>query len=436
MADGDAKSESTQDARWTSPAVHASSSAAEGTARMRTIATMAGRLADETRSSLQHIRSFTHLAKARCEKAGVPVDELRSVLQVVSRTNDIMEKVLSYARRRELRPAEVDIGAQVRTMGPLLASLVGSGVRLSVEVDDEDCVHALIDVRALEHVIVELTQNARAAIGVSGHILVRVGRVDLAEEHSLGDQARIPSGSYVALTVSDDGCGMPVEVAARAFEPFFTTRPVGLGLGLGLSMVYGAVKQSGGYVELKSTLGAGTTVGVWLPAATPAAHGQIDERRPRPVVIIHEDPCLRRVVKASLEHNGHEVVDLSTEASIDLLPQGLREGPVTLLFSTDTFFGPRDIDALLSRFGRDVDAVAIDDGLGDHRYSSPFGDTRLRTLSMPLTPQKVLAAVRGEGAARSAASDGSDLGSASDVRLLSSERGFQGGAVWKVDDGV
>ena len=163
---------------------------------------------------------------------------------------DITSQLLSFARQQNLVPEAVRLGACLADLRPLLERTVGSAAGLYIEVEEPEPV-AWADPRQLSAALLNLVTNARDAMISGGKILIRVCN---------------DSGRRVRLDVVDDGCGMASDILARAIEPFFTTKPVGRGSGLGLSMVDGFATQSGGALSVSSVLHRGTTVSLWLPA--------------------------------------------------------------------------------------------------------------------------------------------------------------------------
>jgi signal transduction histidine kinase len=182
-----------------------------------------------------------------------------TLLEAASRGAALVRQLLAFGRKQTLAPKALNVNDVLHGLSELLRSTVGSKVALEVR-QDANLWPALIDPGQIDHVILNLAMNARDAMPDGGRLILATGNISLSS--SAED---LPGGDYVVLTVSDTGSGMADEVLARAFEPFFTTKPVGRGSGLGLSQVYGIVRQSGGSVRIESNPGAGTAVTVYLP---------------------------------------------------------------------------------------------------------------------------------------------------------------------------
>ncbi|RMV01566.1 Signal transduction histidine kinase [Pseudomonas amygdali pv. myricae] len=181
-----------------------------------------------------------------------------------NRAAALTRRLLTFARRQSLNVTTVDINHMVRSMEELLRGTVGARAQLHIKLEEGlNCVHT--DEHQLENALLNLVINARDAVAVGGALRVRSQLLTLAAQKD-----GLAPGDYVRLSVEDNGCGMAQDVIDRAFDPFFTTKPVGRGTGLGLSMVYGFIKQAGGHVQIKSHEGQGTHVHLLLPCAVTA----------------------------------------------------------------------------------------------------------------------------------------------------------------------
>ncbi len=232
-------------------------------------------------------------------------------------------QLLAFARNQNLDLREADPGALFEGVRELVATSVGSSVRLSYAVEP-DCPGVLADANQMEMALLNLAINARDAMECGGALSFRAGR-------ATSPDGLLPDGDYVRIAVTDNGPGMAPELVAKVFEPFFTTKEVGKGTGLGLSQVYGMARQSGGAARILSAPGEGTTVEIWLRAwdgqqagtpgdAAPAAlpHAQGSAR----ILVVEDDTIVRESVVASLEAFGHAVTQAADgEAGLRALAQ-------------------------------------------------------------------------------------------------------------------
>ena len=191
------------------------------------------------------------------------VELVDRMLDAAERGASLTHRLLAFSRRQTLNPQLVDINRLVIGMSSMLRRTLGGTVEVSAK-DTPDLWQVKVDTGHLESAILNLAINARDAMPQGGKLLLATGNVTFEEERTEA-YPDIEPGDYVMISVSDNGVGMPPEVLERCFDPFFTTKEVGKGSGLGLSMVYGFVRQSGGHVKIDSSVGHGTTVRIYLP---------------------------------------------------------------------------------------------------------------------------------------------------------------------------
>jgi CheY-like chemotaxis protein len=235
-------------------------------------------------------------------------------------------QMLAFSRRQKLEPKPVDLNETVSGMGDLLQSTMGGSIRIET-VLKPDLWPALVDPTQIELIILNLAINARDAMEIGGALTVETNHAAITEPPSRPEDP-VP-GEYVVLTVSDTGTGIAPQVLDRVFEPFFTTKDVGKGSGLGLPQVFGFAKQSGGGVRIKTALGEGTSVSVFLPKAAHTVHSS---RVPSPelsakgrpaaktVLLVDDDSAVREVIASMLDECGYTVISVgSGAAALDVL---------------------------------------------------------------------------------------------------------------------
>jgi PAS domain S-box-containing protein len=258
------------------------------------------------------------------------------IAAAAERGAELTKRLLAFSRRQALKPEPVETNRLIRDMEGLLRRSLGEHIEIDTAFAAE-LWRAHADPVQVESAILNLAINARDAMPGGGKLLIETRNVGLGDEDASIEQELRP-GDYVLIAVSDTGTGMPPEVAARAFEPFFTTKPVGQGSGLGLSMVYGFAKQSGGHVKIYSEPGHGTTVRLYLPrapddsardAAAAAATNTAEPRGQETVLVVEDDPLVRSTVIGQLRGLGYQVIEtgtgaealrvLATGAAVDLM---------------------------------------------------------------------------------------------------------------------
>mgnify|MGYP001004122295 CR=1 FL=1 len=233
-------------------------------------------------------------------------------LQAAERAGELTQRLLAFARRQVLEPRAVDVAAQLRGVEGLIKRLIGETVTLRLQ-PGLGLWRAHVDPTQLETAILNIAVNARDAMPRGGSLTIEASNVWI-DAASPAEHGHLSPGQYVMIALTDTGEGMAADVALRAFEPFFTTKPVGKGSGLGLSMVYGFVKQSGGDVEIRSREGEGTTVTLYLPRAL-AVSEEVDRTRlvgtsggNEQVLVVEDNEEVRRYIETVLTQLGYEVV--------------------------------------------------------------------------------------------------------------------------------
>jgi len=261
-----------------------------------------------------------------------------NAMQGAKRAAALTQRLLAFARQQPLDPKAVDVNKLVSGMSDLLRRSLGERVAIETALAD-DLWNAHVDQNNLEIAIVNLAVNARDAMPDGGKLVIETANALIGNDSAGGEAEPLP-GQYVVITITDTGFGMSRDVARRVFEPFFTTKDIGHGTGLGLSQVYGFVKQSGGQISIDSEIGRGTTVKIYLPrppvsedhiaASEPAMlvrRGNVSET----ILVVEDDPDVRRNTNEMLRELGYTTVEAdSGAAALDLL----RTHPeIKLLFS-------------------------------------------------------------------------------------------------------
>jgi signal transduction histidine kinase len=303
--------------------------------KMEAVGQLAGGIAHDFNNLLTVINGFTELLRTRL----APDDPLYGYIAEIGfagdRASALTRQLLAFSRRQVLQPKILDLNTVVDGMQGMLRRLISEDIGLVTQLDpDLGAVEA--DPSQLEQVILNLVVNARDAMTPGGTVTLRTANVELNGAPS-PHQAGIPTGSYVRLTVADTGCGMAPEMADRIFEPFFTTKGQGEGTGLGLSTVYGIVKQSGGEIRVQTKLGHGSAFEIYLPRAQEPAQTTADrvaaQRWPsggETILLVEDDDQVRGVVREALEAAGYGILD-APDGKAALGLAGRHEGRIDLL---------------------------------------------------------------------------------------------------------
>jgi PAS domain S-box-containing protein len=305
--------------------------------KMEAVGQLTGGLAHDFNNLLTGISGALELLQIRISQSRYKdVDRYISTAQgAANRAAALTHRLLAFSRRQTLDPKATKINQLIAGMTDLIRNTVGPGIEVGV-VAESDLWITLVDTNQLENALLNLCINARDAMPDGGQLRIETTNcvLDSAEAFSF----EMNPGEYVRLSVSDTGTGMSEEVTKRAFDPFYTTKPLGQGTGLGLSMIYGFAKQSGGQVRIVSTLGQGTTIHLFLPrfhGVGDSSGEALDVTAPpragagETVLIVDDEPSVRMLVAEVLAELGYRAIEaaegasalqvLRSDARIDLL---------------------------------------------------------------------------------------------------------------------
>ncbi|MBN2369476.1 MAG: PAS domain S-box protein [Vicinamibacteria bacterium] len=306
--------------------------------KMEAIGRLAGGVAHDFNNLLGVITGYTEIAQRTMAVTHPARRRLDQLLSAIDKAAVLTRQLLAFSRRQPLKPRVVGMNSIVTGVHGLLQRLIGEDIELRIEAGaGRDAVHA--DSAQIEQVLLNLCVNARDAMSKGGVLTLSTRNENMVESKACWGASILP-GSYVVLDVKDTGCGMDDAIRPQIFEPFFTTKSEGKGTGLGLTIVYDVVTQSGGYVDVETRKGEGTTFRIYLPLCEDEASDEPDgAERTRPVksvrgsekiLIVEDDGELREIIAESIEEHGYFVVTASH--GDDALEKARRlEGGVDLL---------------------------------------------------------------------------------------------------------
>jgi PAS domain S-box-containing protein len=305
--------------------------------KMEAVGQLTGGIAHDFNNLLTGISGSLEMMQMRLTQGrAAEIDRYVLAAQgAVKRAASLTHRLLAFSRRQTLDPRPTNINRLLNGLQDLIQRTVGPSVRVEV-VGVSGLWSTLVDPNQLENAILNLSINARDAMPDGGALTIETANKWLDERAAR--QHDLPVGQYVSVCVTDTGVGMTPDVVAKAFEPFFTTKPLGQGTGLGLSMIYGFARQSGGHVRIYSEVGQGTTMCIYLPRHAGDAPSE-DEARPRAsaepagegevVLLVDDDPTIRMLAGEVLTDAGYAVIEapdgpsglriLESNAKIDLL---------------------------------------------------------------------------------------------------------------------
>ncbi|HEV2084747.1 MAG TPA: PAS domain S-box protein [Gemmatimonadales bacterium] len=370
--------------------------------RMQAAGKLAGGVAHEVNNMMTGVIGFSEFVLRSLEPDDPRKADVEEVIKAGTRAADVTRQLLAFTRQQVLRPQMVQINAVVSDMEKMLRRSLGEDKLLELRLSP-DAGEIRADRGQLEQVLINLVLNARDAM--TGH-----GRVSIETALAVWDEVYaqrhegvdIPLGRYVLLAVSDNGCGMDPQVQERIFEPFFTTKPIGQGTGLGLSTVYGIVKQSGGYVWVYSEPGEGSAFKVYLPQARVASEPdepatEPDEPATEPVtasgrgsetvLVIEDESVVRKLACRGLRDHGYNVVEAANGAQA---LHYIREHPQTIdLVISDVVMpeiGGRELGQRLATLDPDLPILYMSGYTGEDVVQRGLLDPGAPFQQKPFTP--------------------------------------------------
>jgi two-component system, cell cycle sensor histidine kinase and response regulator CckA len=299
--------------------------------KMEALGRLAGGIAHDFNNVLMGILGYAEMVAADARESKVEERDAEQVVAATRRAIELARRLTAFARREAARTEIFDVGELVEEIVPLLRRLAPESIGIETQLAPNQFVRA--DRSELEQALVNLAVNAVDAMPRGGRLTIDVEPIELDAEHAATHAGERP-GPHVMIAVSDTGEGMDEATRARIFEPFYTTKPIGQGTGLGLALVFGAVERAGGRVWVYSEVVRGTTFKVYLPLGgepAPADEAAADELVPRgdeSILVLEDDDLVRDVVERTLRRLGYEVtaaarpsevLALSAERSFDLL---------------------------------------------------------------------------------------------------------------------
>jgi two-component system cell cycle sensor histidine kinase/response regulator CckA len=371
--------------------------------RMQAAGKLAGGVAHEVNNMMTGVIGFSEFVLRSLEPDDPRKADVEEVIKAGTRAADVTRQLLAFTRQQVLRPQMVQINAVVSEMEKMLRRSLGEDKLLELRLSP-DAGEIRADRGQLEQVLINLVLNARDAMTGHGRVSIETALAVWDEVYAQRHEGvEIPLGRYVLLAVSDNGCGMDDDVQERIFEPFFTTKPIGQGTGLGLSMVYGIVKQSGGFIWVYSEPGEGSVFKVYLPQAKVAS--EPDEPATEPVaasgrgsetvLVIEDESVVRKLACRGLRDHGYNVVEAANGAQA---LRYIREHPqvVDLVISDVVMpeIGGREVGQRLATLDPDLPNLYMSGYTGEDVVQRGLLDPGAPFQQKPFTPAGLALKIR------------------------------------------
>jgi len=305
--------------------------------KMESVGRLAGGVAHDINNMMGVVLGFTELALEKVDPADPLYADLSEVYKAANRSTGIVRQLLTFARKQIIFPKVLDMNDTVTTMLKMLRRLIGENINLTWR-PGAGVWLVMMDPSQIDQILANLCVNSRDAITDVGKVTIETENV-VIDEACCSDQPYFVPGEYVRLTVSDTGCGMDKEIREQIFEPFFSTKEIGKGTGLGLATVYGIVKQNNGFINVYSEPGQGTVCSIYLPrymdgeeqaqAEGPAEHST---RGHETILLVEDEPAILKMTTKMLEKMGYVVLAVCTPGEAIRVARE-RKGEIHLLMT-------------------------------------------------------------------------------------------------------
>ena len=368
--------------------------------KMEAIGQLTGGIAHDFNNLLQGIVGTLNLVQKRMTEGRISeVDRfLKGALSSAERASSLTHRLLAFSRRQPIDPRPVHVNQLIGTIEELIRRSIGERIRMNIKGAD-DLWLIRCDANQLENALLNLAINARDAMPDGGSLTI--GTCNKVVDAAQALVRDVAPGDYVCLTIRDSGSGMTPEVQARAFDPFFTTKPIGQGTGLGLSMIYGFIRQSNGSVRIESQVGKGTTIEICMPRfkgdlepgiTSAIAPGEVHAGKNNIVLVVEDEDIVRLLVVEVLHDLGYRALEASDgPAAVRILQSSQR---IDLLI---TDIGLPDLNGRqvveLARAGRSNLKVLYMTGYAESAASSEFLAQGMHIISKPFTIDKLAAKI-------------------------------------------
>jgi PAS domain S-box-containing protein len=369
--------------------------------KMESVGRLAGGVAHDFNNMLAVIMGHAEFALQKIDPAAPMHESLQAIRSAAQRSAELTSQLLAFARKQTMTPRVVNVNETIAGTLKMLRRVLGEDIELELR-SGEGLWLVRVDPTQIDHILTNLSANAREAISGNGKIIIETSNRIINAADQLGHAKCMP-GEYVTLTVTDNGCGMDRETLSHLFEPFFTTKDVGKGTGLGLASVYGAVKQSSGFIYVDSEPGRGTTVTVLLPrylGKEESARGETDRARPlqrgsETILLVEDEKAVLHLIKRILEEQGFRVLAAGTPSEAIRLAK--EPGGEIHLLITDVVMpemNGRDLAAKLLAFHPRLKCIFMSGYTSD--ILAPHGvlEAGVHFLSKPFAWKELSAKVR------------------------------------------
>jgi PAS domain S-box-containing protein len=367
--------------------------------KMESIGTLAGGIAHDFNNVLTAIIGYGNLLQMKMKGDDPLRHNVEQILASANRAANLTQGLLAYSRKQILNPQPINLNEVIRKVERLLLRLMGEDVELKTILTDSDII-VLADAGQIEQVLMNLATNARDAMPDGGYLYIETQLTDLDEVSAKTRDLR-KHGMYAIITVTDSGMGMDEKTRDRIFEPFFTTKDVGTGTGLGLAMAYGIIKQHGGYVEVESEVGMGTTFRIYLPVHQVAAEDILTtglfpiEGGTETILVAEDDEAVRNLTSSMLEQFGYTVIQAKDgETAVNKFMENRDKVQLLLLDVLMPKKNGKEVYEKIRIFEPDIKALFLSGYTADIMHQKGLIDKGVNFILKPVPMNNLLRKVR------------------------------------------
>ena len=373
--------------------------------KMQAVGQLAGGIAHDFNNLLTAMIGFCDLLLLRHKPGDSSFGDIMQIKQNANRAANLVRQLLAFSRQQTLQPRVLDVTDALTELLHLIRRLIGENIELKM-VHGHDLGLVRVDQGQLEQVLINLCVNARDAMPRGGKLTIKTtNRRTVAPRRVSGED--MPPGDWVAIGVSDTGTGIPANILTRIFEPFFSTKEVGSGTGLGLSTVYGIVRQTGGYVHVESVVGEGSTFWIYLPrheaSATAEAQPEIQMEKPAGdltgaghVLLVEDEDAVRMFSARALRNKGYQVLEANSgEAALAVFAD--KDTPKMDLLITDVIMPQMDGPTMVMEVRKtqpDLKVIFISGYTEDKVRSQFASNEEIHFLPKPFTLKQLAVKVK------------------------------------------
>lgn len=368
--------------------------------KMQAVGQLAGGVAHDFNNLLTAMIGFCDLLLLRHKPGDPSFNDIMQIKQNANRAANLVRQLLAFSRQQTLQPKVLDATETLTELSHLLRRLIGVMIEMEM-LHDANAGFVKVDEGQLEQVLINLVVNARDAMNGQGKLVIRTQQVVTEAAQQRGADT-MPAGDWVMISVSDTGTGIAREHIARIFEPFFTTKPVGSGTGLGLSTVYGIIRQTGGYVHVDSVIGQGTTFSIYFPriavnttakVVAKAEEKAADLTGSATILLVEDEDAVRSFSARALANKGYKVLEApGGETALEVLKG---HGKAPDLVVTDVIMPEMDGPTLVTKIREqfpDLPVIFVS-GYTEDKFKGQFGE-KTWFLPKPFTLQQLAAKVK------------------------------------------